>query len=186
VTTQKAFFAPGGWPLGMPGSARVSPIRLGASLPSVPLSAGEEILRTADQPHGIADEGVVTAPVRDRRESYPAVPRADLVASGAGLVLMTAPLLLGSGTMLAHSDRLLDAASRGAIDLATADAAARGITDGATVIVQSRHGKVTAQARIVPAMPAGRAFLAENAPGVRTNLLLAWSDLLPRVEVSLA
>lgn len=186
VTTQKPFFAPGGWPLGMPGSARVSPIRLGASLPSVPLSAGEEILRTADQPHGVADAGVLTAPSRDRREAYPMIPPTGPHPGGSGLVLMTAPLLLGSGTMLAHSGRLLDAASRGSIDLATSDAAARGITDGATVTVQSRHGKVTAQARIIPAMPAGRAFLAENAPGVRTNLLLAWSDLLPRVEVTLA
>ncbi len=32
-------------------------------------------------------------------------------------------------------------------------------------------------------MPAGRAFLAENAPGVRTSELLAWSDAFPSVEV---
>jgi hypothetical protein len=32
-------------------------------------------------------------------------------------------------------------------------------------------------------MPAGRAFLAENAPGVRTSVLLAWSDPFPSVEV---
>jgi anaerobic selenocysteine-containing dehydrogenase len=105
-------------------------------------------------------------------------------AGGAGLVLLTAPLLLGSGTMLARSGRLIDPAARGAIELAPGDAASRGIANGDAVIVQSRHGKVTAQARIVAAMPAGRAFLAENAPGVRTNLLLAWSDLLPRVEVT--
>jgi len=83
-------------------------------------------------------------------------------------------------------ERLLDPATRGSIELAIADARSRDIADGDTVIVQSRHGKVTAQARIVAAMPAGRAFLAENAPGVRTNLLLAWSDLLPRVEVTRA
>jgi len=99
---------------------------------------------------------------------------------------MTAPLLLGSGTMLAHSARLVDGARLGTIDIAPADAAARGIGDGDAVTVQSRHGKVTARARVVPEMPAGRAFLAENAPGVRTNLLLAWSDLLPRVEVTKA
>ena len=188
VTTQKPFFAPGGWPLGMPGSARVSPIHLGASLPSVPLSAGEEILRTADQPHGIAEPGVRTAPRRDRREPYPDAPpaRAQAQGDGNGLILMTAPLLLGSGTMLAHSARLLDAAARGAIELSPIDATARGIADGDRVVVHSRHGKVTAQARVVPAMPAGRAFLAENAPGVRTNLLLAWSDMLPRVEVTKA
>lgn len=188
VTTQKPFFAPGGWPLGMPGSARLSPIRLGASLPSVPLSAGEELLRTADQPHGVADAGVRTAPARDRTAVYgelPAVAHPGRTG-GEGLVLLTAPLLLGSGTMLAHSDRLTQAASRGTIDLATADAAARGINDGDTVTVRSRHGKVTAQARILGAMPAGRAFIAENAPGIRTNLLLAWSDLLPRIEVTRA
>lgn len=188
VTTQKPFFAPGGWPLGMPGSARVSPIRLGASLPSVPLSAGEELLRTADQPHGIADAGVRTAPERERRTPYPTLPAQRREASDdqGGLVLMTAPLLLGSGTMLAHSERLLDTAARGAIDLAPTDAAARGIADGDAVVIHGRRGTVQARARLVPAMPAGRAFLAENAPGVRTNLLLAWSDMLPRVEVSRA
>lgn len=186
VTTQKPFFAPGGWPLGMPGSARVSPIRLGASLPSVPLSAGEELLRTADQPHGVADPGVRTVPARDRRTAYPALPPAPAREPGDGLILLTAPLLLGSGTMLARSERLLDSAARGSIELSPTDARSRGIANGDPVTVQSRHGKVTAEARIVAAMPAGRVFLAENAPGVRTNLLLAWSDLLPRVEVTRA
>ncbi len=184
VTTQKPFFAPGGWPLGMPGSARVSPIHLGASLPSVPLSAGEGILRTVDQPHGVAEPGVRTAPRRDRRVPYPDVPPTPARGGGDGLVLMTAPLLLGSGTMLAQSDRLLGDRVRGAIELSPADAAARGIVDGDPVVVQSRHGRVSAQVRVVAAMPAGRAFLAENAPGVRTNLLLAWGDMLPRVEVT--
>ncbi len=41
-----------------------------------------------------------------------------------------------------------------------------------------------AYARIDPRMPAGRAFIAENAPGVQTNLLLAWHDSQPRIEVA--
>jgi len=127
---------------------------------------------------------VRTAPRRDRRVPYPDAPPTPARSGGDGLVLMTAPLLLGSGTMLAHSDRLLGDRVRGAIELSPADAAARGIVDGDTVVVQSRHGRVSAQVRVVSAMPAGRAFLAENAPGVRTNLLLAWGDMLPRVEVT--
>jgi anaerobic selenocysteine-containing dehydrogenase len=185
VTTQKPFFAPGGWPLGMPGSARVSPIHLGASLAAVPLSAGEEILRTADQPHGVAVPGVREAPTRPAsvtRSVRPA-PSPAVEDKTAGLVLMTAPLLLGSGTMLAHSDRLVDDRTLGAIELSTADASARSIAEGDTVEVTSAYGSVAARATVVAAMPAGRAFLAENAPGVRTNVLLSWHDLSPRVEV---
>jgi formate dehydrogenase major subunit len=86
--------------------------------------------------------------------------------------------------MLAGSTRLLgDAAGRGAIEISPADAEARGIADGDTVSVRSRHGAVTARARVRATMPAGRAFLAENAPGVRTSVLLAWSDPFPSVEV---
>ena len=185
VTTQKPFFAPGGWPLGMPGSARVSPIRLGASLAAVPLSAGEEILRTADQPHGVAAPGVLESPARPAvitRARQTVVTRPP--NGPAGLVLMTAPVLLGSGTMLARSARLVDEAVSGAIELSPADAAARAISDGDEVDVQSAYGRVRARAAIVPAMPAGRAFLAENAPGVRTTTLLSWGDLSPRVEVT--
>ena len=185
VTTQKPFFAPGGWPLGMPGSARVSPIRLGASLAAVPLSAGEEILRTADQPHGVAVAGVLEAPTRPSRVSparQPAHPPAD-GEPRSGLVLMTAPLLLGSGTMLARSERLVDDQRLGTIELSAADALARSVVEGDTVEVTSPYGSVAARATIVAAMPAGRAFLAENAPGVRTNVLLSWDDLSPRVEV---
>ena len=185
VTTQKPFFAPGGWPLGMPGSARVSPIRLGASLAAVPLSAGEEILRTADQPHGVAVPGVLEAPTRPSQltpASRPADASAD-GARGSGLVLMTAPLLLGSGTMLARSDRLVDDRRLGTIELGAADASARSVAEGDTVEVTSPYGSVAARATIVPAMPAGRAFLADNAPGVRTNVLLSWDDPSPRVEV---
>ena len=189
VTTQKPFFAPGGWPLGMPGSARVSPVHVGASGASVPLSAGEELLRTADQPHGVADPGIVRRPTRPTRGPYgtPVVDRrAEHGPDGTGLVLMTAPLLLGSGTMLAHSERLVDETVRGAIELNPVDALARGVADGDLVEIRSRNGAVKARARHTSAMPAGRAFLAENAPGVRTNLLLAWNDMLPRVEVTKA
>jgi NADH-quinone oxidoreductase subunit G len=185
VTTQKPFFAPGGWPLGMPGSARVSPIRLGASLPAVPLSAGEEILRTADQPHGVAVPGELEPPSRPselrRGASQPdAVP---LPSRGDGLILMTAPLLLGSGTMLARS-QLIDAESLGAIELNPGDAAARSIAAGDVVEVRTAYGTVAARSLLVAAMPAGRAFLAENAPGVRTNVLLSWNDLLPSAVVT--
>ncbi|MBM4420825.1 MAG: NADH-quinone oxidoreductase subunit NuoG [Chloroflexi bacterium] len=183
VTTQKPFFAPGGWPLGMPGSARVSPIRLGVSLPAVPLSAGEGHLRTADQPHGVAEPGELVPHHRPDRGPYEDVPAIPLPA-GDGLVLMTAPLLIGDGAMLARSDRLLDAMPPGAIDLNPEDAAARGIADGDQVVVRSRYGRVRAGARIVAAMPRGRAFLPENARGVRTNVLLAWHDPMPRVEVA--
>ena len=184
VTTQKPFFAPGGWPLGMPGSARVSPIRLGASLAAVPLSAGEELLRTSDQPHGTADPGVLEPPRRARRGPYPPVRPGAPIARDGGLVLMTAPLLIGDGAMLAGSTRLLgDGGARGAIEISPTDAKVRGIADGDAVSVRSRHGAVTAHARIRSAMPAGRAFLAENAPGVRTSVLLAWSDPFPSVEV---
>ena len=184
VTTQKPFFAPGGWPLGMPGSARVSPIRLGASLASVPLSAGEEILRTADQPHGVAVPGVLASPARPAKVTRrPARTGRAAATDGSGLILMSAPLLLGSGTMLARSDRLVDGQTLGAIELSTVDAAERSITEGDLVEVTSAHGSVAARATLVAAMPAGRAFLAENAPGVRTNTLLAWNDLSPRVEV---
>ncbi len=188
VTTQKAFFAPGGWPLGMPGSARVSPIHVGASLAAVPLSAGEELPRTADQPHGVAEPGVVRRPERPVRGPYEllAAPSPESPQSGDGLVLMTAPLLIGAGTMLARSALLLAAGAVGAIDLNPEDAAAQGIADGDAVEIRSRHGRVRAAARCVAAMPRGRAFLAENAAGVRTSLLLAWSDPLPRVEVTRA
>lgn len=186
VTTQKPFFAPGGWPLGMPGSARVSPIRLGASLAAVPLSAGEELLRTADQPHGVAASGVLEAPSRPPHISRPrplAAPATD-PNPAAGIVLMTAPVLLGSGTMLARSERLVADEARGAIELSAEDADARSIAEGDLVQVTSPYGRVSARAAIVPAMPAGRAFLAENAPGVRTTTLLSWDDLSPRIEVT--
>jgi anaerobic selenocysteine-containing dehydrogenase len=169
----------------MPGSARVSPIRLGASLPAVPLSAGEEILRTADQPHGVAVPGELEPPSRPselrRGASQPdAVP---LPSRGDGLILMTAPLLLGSGTMLARS-QLIDAESLGAIELNPGDAAARSIAAGDVVEVRTAYGTVAARSLLVAAMPAGRAFLAENAPGVRTNVLLSWNDLLPSAVVT--
>lgn len=183
ITTQKPFFAPGGWPLGMPGSARVSPIHLGASLAAVPLSAGEEILRTADQPHGVADPGVLELPARDALGPYEPL-AGHRPSPGEGIVLLTAPLLIGSGTMLARSDRLVTADARGTIDLSPRDAETRGIADGAPVTVSSRYGKVRAYARLDPRMPAGRAFIAENAPGVPTNLLLSWHDPQPRVEVT--
>jgi NADH-quinone oxidoreductase subunit G len=184
VTTQKPFFAPGGWPLGMPGSARVSPIHLGASLAAVPLSAGEEILRTADQPHGVAVPGVLEVPTRPSRVTASAqLPPRTGPERPDGLVLMTAPLLLGSGTMLAHSERLVDGQTFGAIELSTADAVERSIAEGDTVEVTSAYGSVAARATLVAAMPAGRVFLADNAPGVRTNVLLSWDDLSPRVEV---
>lgn len=182
ITTQKPFFAPGGWPLGMPGSARVSPIHLGASLAAVPLSAGEEILRSSDQPHGVAEPGVLDPPVREAREYEPLPGRGP--EDGEGLVLLTAPLLIGDGTMLARSERLISADAHGTIDLSPRDAAARGIADGVPVTVASRHGRVRAYARIDERMPRGRAFLAENAPGVPTSRLLSWSDPLPRVEVT--
>ena len=183
ITTQKPFFAPGGWPLGMPGSARVSPIHLGASLAAVPLSAGEEILRTSDQPHGIADPGVLEPPAREALGPYDEMPGRG-PSEGEGIVLLTAPLLIGSGTMLARSERLVTADARGTIDLAPRDAERRGITEGMPVTVASRYGRVTAYARIDDRMPSGRAFLAENAPGVPTSRLLAWHDPLPRIEVT--
>ncbi|HZP96066.1 MAG TPA: NADH-quinone oxidoreductase subunit NuoG [Candidatus Limnocylindria bacterium] len=183
ITTQKPFFAPGGWPLGMPGSARVSPIHLGASLAAVPLSAGEEILRTSDQPHGVADPGVLEPPARDALGPYEPLP-GRRPEPGDGIVLLTAPLLIGGGTMLARSERLLSADAHGTIALAPRDAEARGIAEGALVTVASRYGRVSAYARIDPRMPAGRAFLAENAPGVPTSRLLAWHDPQPRVEVT--
>jgi len=183
ITTQKPFFAPGGWPLGMPGSARVSPIHLGASLAAVPLSAGEEILRTSDQPHGIADPGVLESPAREALGPYDEMPGRG-PSEGEGIVLLTAPLLIGSGTMLARSERLVTADARGTIDLAPRDAERRGITEGMPVTVASRYGRVTAYARIDDRMPSGRAFLAENAPGVPTSRLLAWHDPLPRIEVT--
>lgn len=86
--------------------------------------------------------------------------------------------------MLARSERLVTADAQGTIDLSPRDADRRGIADGAPVTVTSRYGKVRAHARIDPRMPAGRAFIAENAPGVHTNLLLAWHDPQPRVEVT--
>jgi anaerobic selenocysteine-containing dehydrogenase len=183
ITTQKPFFAPGGWPLGMPGSARVSPIHLGASLAAVPLSAGEEILRTSDQPHGIAEPGILEPPLRDALGPYEPLP-GRRPEPGDGIVLLTAPLLIGSGTMLARSVRLVSADERGTIDLSPRDAQERGIVDGAAVTVASRHGRVRAYARVDPRMPAGRAFLAENAPGVPTSRLLAWHDPQPRVDVT--
>ena len=183
ITTQKPFFAPGGWPLGMPGSARVSPIHLGASLAAVPLSAGEEILRTSDQPHGVAEPGVLEPPLRDALGPYEPL-AGHAPHPGEGIVLLTAPLLIGSGTMLARSQRLVAADAHGTIDLSPRDAERRGIADGARVTVSSRYGRVHAYARIDPRMPAGRAFMAENAPGVHTNLLLAWHDSQPRVEVA--
>ena len=187
VTTQKAFFAPGGWPLGMPGSARVSPIRRGSSLAAVPLSAGEELFRTSDQPHGVAVPGVVTRPARPSASHGPYAWLAPGgPEAGEGILLMTAPLLIGDGTMLAHSTTLVAGAAAGVIELNPEDAAARGVADGDAVEIRSRHGKVHASARHVAAMPRGRAFLAENAVGVRTNLLLAWRDPWPRIEVEKA
>ena len=166
----------------------MSPIHVGASLAAVPLSAGEELPRTADQPHGVAEPGVVRRPERPVRGPYEllAAPSPESPQSGDGLVLMTAPLLIGAGTMLARSALLLAAGAVGAIDLNPEDAAAQGIADGDAVEIRSRHGRVRAAARCVAAMPRGRAFLAENAAGVRTSLLLAWSDPLPRVEVTRA
>ena len=131
----------------------------------------------------MADPGVVTPPFRPARGAYGPVPAVSR-AEPSGIVLMTAPLLLGGGTMLARSTRLVDERSLGAIDLSPADADARGIKEGDGVEVRSRNGAVQARAHVEPAMPRGRAFLAENAPGVRTTLLLAWNDLLPQVEVT--
>ena len=141
-------------------------------------------MRTTDQPHGIAESGVLRRPERPRRGAYGEAP-AGIAPSpqAAGLVLMTAPLLIGDGTMLARSVRLLRGEGRGTIELSPADAQARGIVAGDAVEVRSRHGRVQAVAQVRSDMPAGRVFLAENAPGVHTNLLLAWSDPLPRVEV---
>jgi anaerobic selenocysteine-containing dehydrogenase len=86
--------------------------------------------------------------------------------------------------MLARSARLVDAEALGAIELAPADAAARGIAAGDRVEVRSPYGAVEARAAIVPAMPAGRAFLAENAPGIATTRLLAYDDPAPPVTVT--
>jgi hypothetical protein len=50
--------------------------------------------------------------------------------------------------------------------------------------VRAATGVSGAYARLDPRMPAGRAFLAENAPGVPTSRLLAWHDPQPRVDVT--
>src|SRR5207237_4376746 len=126
--------------------------------------------RTSDQPHGVADPGVLESPPRDALGPYEPLP-GHRPSGGDGLVLLTAPLLIGGGTMLARSARLLTADALGTIDLAPKDAAAGEIADGAMVSVASRYGRVRARAHIDHRMPAGTRFLADNSPCVSTARL---------------
>jgi anaerobic selenocysteine-containing dehydrogenase len=66
------------------------------------------------------------------------------------------------------------------------DAAEHGVTAGDSIRVVSAHGDLVAPARPSPHLTRGTVVVPANAPGARSNALIAADDPMPRVSVEKA
>ncbi len=100
-----------------------------------------------------------------------------------GFVLVSYPLLLDAGTMLAGAGALMATAEPAFIELNARDAARIGVAEGDRVRVSSMHGTVEGELRVLRDLPNGTVFVPANQPGASVNALLDGRESFPPVRV---
>ncbi|MBI4727992.1 MAG: NADH-quinone oxidoreductase subunit G [Acidobacteria bacterium] len=86
--------------------------------------------------------------------------------------LVTYPLLLDAGTMLAGSGALLEIARRACVEMHPGDAAALGVSPGDPVRVASAMGEIVGPARLSAGLARGSVFVPANQEGLRALALV--------------
>jgi anaerobic selenocysteine-containing dehydrogenase len=143
-----------------------------ASLDAVQAELGGLARRGQFPPAGVARAG--QAPP-DRS------PPASRSEDGSGsLVLLSYPLLIGDGVMLAGADRLKEALQDPAfVEVHPADAERLGLRDGAAAVLTTERGEATLPVRISAGITEGCVFVPFDQPGLPANRLLSGRHVTP-------
>jgi NADH-quinone oxidoreductase subunit G len=93
---------------------------------------------------------------------------------GDSLILLSYPLLVGDGVMLAGADRLKDALQDPAfVEVHPADAARLGLSDGDGAVLSTERGEATLPVRVTDGITEGCVFVPLDQPGLAANRLLS-------------
>ncbi len=102
------------------------------------------------------------------------------------LRLHTYRLLYDEGSRVRHTEGIRELTPDVYAEIHPDDARQSGIEDGASVRLWSRHGSLTATARVSDAVRTGVVFVPYRQPGGSAQQLIAWEDRTPGVRLERA
>jgi NADH-quinone oxidoreductase subunit G len=99
------------------------------------------------------------------------------------LALISYPLAVGDGTLMAGADDLVASAARPFVEIHPADARIAGVSDGERVRVTGPGGAGSAEARVRASVPEGAVFVPADQPGLRAGEIADLSSTMPGVRI---